>query len=84
MADEDVIRAQLPGIFYRRPDPESGPFAEVGDSVEAGTVVGLVEVMKQFHEVAAQSAGTIASFEVDDEGFVSPGDVVARLEAPSR
>ena len=80
MAD-DVIRSQLPGIFYRRPDPDSDPFAEVGDEVQAGSVVGLVEVMKQFHEVAAESAGTIASFEVDNEQVVSPGDVVARLES---
>ena len=44
MADEAVIQAQTPGIFYRRPDPDSPPFVEEGDSVEAGTVVGLVEV----------------------------------------
>ena len=80
MADDDVIRSQLPGIFYRRPDPDSPPFVEVGDAVEAGSVVGVVEVMKQFHEVTAESAGTIASFEVDNEQVVSPGDVVARLK----
>ena len=80
MADDALIRAQIPGIFYRRPDPDSAPFVEVGDTVETGTVVGLVEVMKQFHEVKAESAGTIAAFEVDDEGVVSPGDVIARVE----
>jgi acetyl-CoA carboxylase biotin carboxyl carrier protein len=81
VADDDVIRSQLPGIFYRRPDPDSDVFAEVGDEVQAGSVVGLVEVMKQFHEVTAESAGTIASFEVDNEQVVSPGEVVARLES---
>lgn len=81
MAGDAVIRAQIPGIFYRRPDPESEPFVEVGDAVEPGTVVGVVEVMKQFHEVAAESAGTIAAFEVDNEGVVSPGDVIVRLES---
>jgi acetyl-CoA carboxylase biotin carboxyl carrier protein len=67
LADEDVIRAQIPGIFYRRPDPESEPFVQEG------------EVMKQFHEVTSEIAGTIAAFEVENEGMVSPGDVVARL-----
>ena len=81
MADDDVIRSQLPGIFYRRPDPDSEPFVEVGDAVQPGSVVGVVEVMKQFHEVTAEGAGTIASFEVDNEQVVSPGDVVARLES---
>lgn len=80
MAD-DEIRAQIPGTFYRSPDPQTAPFVEVGDSVQAGTVIGLIEVMKQFHDVAAGSAGTVASFEVDNEGIVSPGDVIARLKA---
>lgn len=79
MAD-DEIRAQIPGTFYRRPDPDSDMFVEVGDTVEAGTVIGLIEVMKQFHDVVAGSAGTFASFEVDNEGIVSPGDVIARVE----
>jgi biotin carboxyl carrier protein len=80
LADENVIRAQIPGIFYRRPEPGADLFVEEGDTVEAGTVVGLVEVMKQFHEVVAESAGTIESFTVENEGMVAPGDVVARLK----
>ena len=79
MAD-DEIRAQIPGTFYRRPDPDSETFVEVGDRVEEGTVIGLIEVMKQFHDVVAGSAGTLASFEIDNEGIVSPGDIVARVE----
>lgn len=81
MADDQTIRAQIPGIFYRRPDPDSPPFVEEGDTVEAGTVVGVVEVMKQFLEVQAESAGTIVGFEVENEGTVAPGDVIARLSS---
>ena len=81
MADEQTIRAQIPGIFYRRPDPDSDPFVEEGDSVEPGTVVGVVEVMKQFLEVQAETSGTIVAFEVENEGAVAPGDVIARLSA---
>ena len=79
MADEHTIRAQIPGIFYRRPDPGSPPYVEPGDTVETGTVVGLVEVMKQFTEVRAESAGTIVEFDVEDEGMVAPGEVIARV-----
>ncbi|HEY2715065.1 MAG TPA: acetyl-CoA carboxylase [Solirubrobacterales bacterium] len=81
MSDELVIRAPIPGVFYRRPDPGSPPFAEEGDRVEPGAVIGLVEVMKQFHDIVAEAAGVIVSFEVESEDVVSPGDVVARLEA---
>jgi acetyl-CoA carboxylase biotin carboxyl carrier protein len=77
---DDEIRAQIPGTFYRRPDPDSETFVEVGDRVEEGTVIGLIEVMKQFHDVVAGSAGTLTSFEIDNEGIVSPGDIVARVE----
>ena len=80
MADDDVIRSPIPGIFYRRPDPDSPMFVNEGDSVEAGQVVGLVEVMKQFHEIQAERAGTLREFVVDNEGTVGAGDAVAHLE----
>jgi acetyl-CoA carboxylase biotin carboxyl carrier protein len=80
MADEAVIRAQIPGIFYRRPDPDSDAFVEEGGTIEAGAVVGLIEVMKQFHEVVADTGGTVIGFEVENEGAISPGDVVARID----
>jgi biotin carboxyl carrier protein len=79
VADEQTIRAQIPGIFYRRPEPGSPPYVEAGDAVEAGTVVGLVEVMKQFYEVQAEGAGTIVAFDIEDEGPVAPGEVIARV-----
>lgn len=47
----EQILSPLPGTFYRRPSPDQPPYKEVGDSVAKGDVVGLVEVMKSFHEV---------------------------------
>ena len=47
------IMSPLPGMFYRRPSPESPPFKNDGDSVVAADVIGVVEVMKSFHEVHA-------------------------------
>ena len=41
------------GMFYRRPSPEAAAFGNDGDSVAADDVIGLVEVMKSFHEVKA-------------------------------
>lgn len=80
MSDELVIRAPIPGVFYRRPDPQSPEFVSEGDAVEPGTVVGLVEVMKQFHDVVSEVAGVVASFAVETDDMVAPGDVVVRLE----
>ena len=80
MSDEYVVRSPVPGVFYRRPNPDSAPFVSEGDVVEHGGVVGLVEVMKQFFEVESEVRGRVRSFAVDDEGVVGAGDVVAELD----
>ena len=79
MADK-TVKAQMPGTFYRRPDPDSNPYVSEGDSVSAGDTVGLIEVMKSFHEVKAEDDGTVSKFLVDDEGAVDAGQDVLKLE----
>ena len=79
MADK-TIRAQMPGTFYRRPDPESDFYVEEGDQVSAGDTVGLIEVMKSFHEVKAEEEGTIARFLVESEEAVDAGQDLVEME----
>jgi acetyl-CoA carboxylase biotin carboxyl carrier protein len=79
LADK-TVRAQMPGTFYRRPDPESDFYAEEGDQVSAGDTVGLIEVMKSFHEVKAEEEGTIARFLVENEEAVDAGQDLVEME----
>ena len=79
MADK-TIRAQMPGTFYRRPDPESDIYVEEGDQVSAGDTIGLIEVMKSFHEVKAEEEGTIARFLVESEEAVDAGQDLVEME----
>jgi biotin carboxyl carrier protein len=79
LADK-TIKAQMPGIFYRRSDPESDPYVEEGDQVSAGDTVGLIEVMKSFHEIKAEEAGTVSKFLVENEEAVSAGQNLVELE----
>lgn len=74
------ILSPLPGTFYRRPAPDQPPFKEVGDSVAKGDVIGLVEVMKSFHEVKATAEGKVAEFLVENEGAVQAGQPLVTLE----
>ena len=74
------IKSPIPGTFYRRPSPEEPPFKEEGDEVAVGDVVGLVEVMKSFIEVKAESAGTVKAFKVENEEPVSAGAVLVELD----
>ena len=78
MADK-TVKAQMPGTFYRRPDPESDPYVSEGDSVSAGDTVGLIEVMKSFHEVKAEEDGTVSKILVDDEEAVDAGQDIVEL-----
>lgn len=81
MSDSKPVHSPIPGVFYRRPDPDSPAFVEEGGSVDADTVIGLIEVMKQFHEIKAGTNGRIVSFAVEDEGVVNAGDVVAEIQS---
>lgn len=74
------IRSPLPGTFYRRPSPEEPAFVEDGASIAAGDVIGLIEVMKTFHEVKAESGGANIRFKVENEAPITAGAVLAEID----
>ena len=80
MSNETTINAPMPGIFYRQSDPDDPPFVEEGDTVDEGDVIGLVEVMKNYHEIQADSAGTLVTFLVENEGEIAADQPIAELE----
>jgi acetyl-CoA carboxylase biotin carboxyl carrier protein len=77
---EHTIVSPLPGTFYRRPSPDSPPFVEESAEVKTGDVIGLVEIMKSFHEVRSDADGRLVRFLVENEALVDVGDGVAVLE----
>ncbi len=72
MANNEIL-SPLPGTFYRGPSPEAPPYKSDGDTVSEGDVIGLIEVMKSFHEIKATCAGTVSKFLVENEDAVSAG-----------
>jgi acetyl-CoA carboxylase biotin carboxyl carrier protein len=70
----------MPGTFYRRPDPDSGFYVEEGESVSAGDTLGLIEVMKSFHEVKAEEDGTVSRFLVENEAAVDAGQDLLEMD----
>ena len=79
MASKQIL-SPLPGTFYRRPAPDQPSYKSEGDSVAAGEVIGLVEVMKSFNEVKATVAGKIVKFLADNEDAVMAGQPLAEVE----
>ena len=76
-----VVRAPLPGTFYRAPRPGAAPFVEVGSRVGADTVIGIVETMKLMNSVPAGVAGVVAEFCVANAEFAAQGAALLRIRA---
>ena len=78
------VRSPLVGTFYTAPSPGADPFVRVGDEVEAGQTVGIVEAMKLMNPIVVDEAGVIAEILVGDTESVEYDQVLMRLRPPGR
>jgi acetyl-CoA carboxylase biotin carboxyl carrier protein len=65
-----IFKSPMIGTFYRTPGPDKDPFVKVGDKIEKGATVCIVEAMKLFNEIECDIAGTIVKILVDDSSPV--------------
>lgn len=63
---EKVIKAPMIGTFYRSAGPDKEPFVKVGDRVEVGQVICIIEAMKLFNEIESEVAGVITKVLIND------------------
>lgn len=75
-----VIQASFPGVFYRSAAPGQPPLVLIGDVVDDGQTLGLLEAMKLFNRVQADVAGRVAEIPVEDGATVEPGAVLFVLD----
>ena len=73
-----VIAAFTDGIFYRKPSPDAPAYVEVGDKIEKGKTIGLIEVMKSFNHIIfkgtdTSDSGTVTKILVGDGAEVRSG-----------
>ena len=61
-----AIKSPIVGTFYRRPGPDKNPFIKVGDSVEVGDVLCIIEAMKMMNEIKSEYSGKITSINAED------------------
>lgn len=61
-----VLRALMVGTFYRSATPGSRPFVEIGQTVNVGDPVCIIEAMKMFNQIEADHAGTITRILVEN------------------
>ncbi len=60
------IKSPIVGTFYRSPSPDKEPFLKVGDMVNAGDTVCIVEAMKLFNEIESEVSGKVVKVVIDD------------------
>lgn len=66
----DTIKSPMIGTFYRRSAPEKEPFVKVGDTIQAGDVICIIEAMKLFNEIEAEVSGKIVKILSEDSSPV--------------
>jgi acetyl-CoA carboxylase biotin carboxyl carrier protein len=79
-ANATKVLAPLTGVFYRAASPDVAPYVEVGDRVEPGDVLCVLEAMKLFNEIQSDDAGTILRVVPDNGELVSQGDELFWIE----
>lgn len=61
-----TVKSPMVGTFYRSPSPDKGAYVKVGDTIEKGDVVCIVEAMKLFNEIESEISGRIVKVLVED------------------
>ena len=69
-----AVPSPIVGTFYRAPDPTSPPFVNVGDRVQVGQVLCIIEAMKLMNEIEAETAGEIVKIHPENGQPVQYGD----------
>lgn len=68
-----TMKAPMAGVFYQSPSPEALPFVNIGQQVNVGDVLCIIESMKMMNEVTATASGTIKEVFVTNAEAVSTG-----------
>jgi len=75
-----TIKSPMIGTFYRSPSPDKSSFVNVGDDVEPGTVVCIIEAMKLFNEIESEVKGRIIKVLVEDASPVEYDQPLFQVE----
>lgn len=75
------ISAPMVGVFYRSPSPDAPHYIEVGDTIEIGQIIGLIEAMKVFSEIPSEVAGEVVEIPAANGKLVQQGDPLVIVKA---
>jgi acetyl-CoA carboxylase biotin carboxyl carrier protein len=79
-ANAKKVTAPIIGVFYRAPAPGAEPFVEIGDRVEVGQVLCILEAMKLMNEITSDYAGVVRRILPENGALVSLGEEMFWIE----
>lgn len=74
------IKAPMVGTFYRAPSPEAKPYLEIGDIIEVGQIVCIIEAMKLMNEIKSEIKGKISEILVENANPIEYGQALFMVE----
>jgi len=75
-----IMKSPIVGTFYAAPNPNAPPFAKVGDVVEVGQVLCIIEAMKLMNELESETAGKVVRVYVENGQPVEYGQSLFAIE----
>lgn len=72
----ELVKSPIVGTYYDSPSPGAPPFVKVGDSVEPGQVLCIIESMKLMNEIESEIAGTVVAKLVENARPVEYGEAL--------
>ena len=83
MPQEEVkgnkVTSPIVGTFYRKPSPDKDPFIKVGEEVQEGDILCIIEAMKMMNEIKSDFSGKVVSIDVEDGQPVEYGQHIITI-----
>lgn len=76
----NAFTSPMVGTFYSAPSPGSKPFVEIGDKVQPGTTLCIIEAMKILNQIEAETTGTVRAILVEDGQPIEYGEPLFVIE----
>ena len=73
------VKAPMVGVFYAAPAPDAKPFVRVGDMVEKGQIICLIEAMKLMNDITAPVSGRIVDICAQDGAVLEYGQTIMKI-----
>ena len=75
-----VVESPMVGVIYLKPHPDEEPYIKVGDHIEQGDVICIVEAMKLMNEIQAPHSGVVTEILVENEAVVEYKQPLIRID----